>query len=83
MTHLAIDAPATSRPTILVVHKDGRRRIENDKEVFEELRRRFGAEASVQFYDAGVISKEPLKIKVTHIHCLICNKTAYSLQHHQ
>lgn len=64
MGHLGIAAPANKTPTILVVHKDGRRRIENDKEVYEELQRRFSAEATVEYHDAGHISNETLKMKV-------------------
>ena len=64
MGHLGIEVPTDFKPTILVVHKDGRRRIENDKEVFEELRRRFSTEATVEYHDAGHISNETLKMKV-------------------
>ncbi|KAK9844555.1 hypothetical protein WJX74_003992 [Apatococcus lobatus] len=63
MTQLHIEPPSDFTPTILVVHKDGRRRIENDREVYEELHQRFSAEANVEYYDAGHISNETLKMK--------------------
>ncbi|KAK9845118.1 hypothetical protein WJX74_010774 [Apatococcus lobatus] len=64
MTNLGIMSSSSFRPTILVVHKDGRRRIENDREIFEELRQRFKAEAAIEYYDARHFSYEQLKPKV-------------------
>lgn len=66
MAHLDIEPLTSFVPTILVVHKEGRRRIENDKEIFEALRRQFKAGAAVEYHDAAHIGNETLKMKVRH-----------------
>ena len=64
MTQLGIKPVNSYKPTIPGVHKDGRRRIENDQEIFQELHRHFSSEATVEDPDAGKISNESLKAKV-------------------
>ncbi|KAK9845109.1 hypothetical protein WJX74_010684 [Apatococcus lobatus] len=65
MTNLGINPVSSFRPTILVVHKEGRRRIENDLEVLEALRTRFSAEADVKYYDARNFPQEPITTRAS------------------
>ena len=66
MRHLGLETLSSPiGPTILVVHKDGRRRIENDEDIFQELQRRFLAEATIEYYDAGKIAAEALQVKAS------------------
>ena len=72
MATLGINPVFSFKPTILVVHKEGRRRIENDLEIFDALRKRFGAEADVKYYDARNFPKEPITTRVRIAESFLC-----------